>query len=127
MFAIEEPTLTGVCTVNFRDTTSMLLSWPEPNESVALTYRVRYPNITLNSRSSAPDTWFYVSARPYVGLVQNLLAGATYRFWVLASISGETSSIKGSPQLKSDEVTCIDTTGMVFSAFLFICSNNNAK
>lgn len=124
---IVEPNLTGVCTVVFRTETSMSLSWPVPEKHIALTYRVSYPNITLNSSSSsAPNISFKGSEMPYV--VQNLLAGATFRFWVLAFPSGaiKLPGLAGGPtELVTDEITCIDTTGMIFSAFSH--GNNNAK
>jgi len=129
--------LTGVCAVEFRNATRMRLSWQVPSGSVALTYKVSYPNITLDSSSSsAPNTSMSFSTEPLQSqsridyLVENLLAGATYRFWVLAFPSGATNSISWSPDsppLASDEITCIDTTGIVLSAFNFICRNRKMQ
>lgn len=116
------PDLTGVCLVDFRNATSMHLSWPIPDKSVPLTYRVSYPNVALNSGSSSvPNISFDVSEfqKPYV--VRDLLAGATYRFWVFAFPSGSIKSTEESPgtQLATEEITCVDTTGMVFLSICF--------
>lgn len=119
------PNLTGVCFVDFRNTSSMLLSWPLPNQTVPLTYRVSYLDITLNSSlSSAPNISFVVSEMPY--LATNLLPGATYRVFVQALTLESAKSI-GVTQLESEAISCIYTIGTVlFSIFDFMI-NYNAK